>query len=65
MFVSGWTWETRKIIIPFPVPFYELLACVKENNDRKRQKQERKKEKNTDGTQTKLNAPHVTHNVKI
>ena len=31
----------------------------------KEKKEERKKEKNTDRTQTKLNAPHVMYNVKI
>ena len=56
MFVSGWKWKTRKIIIPFSVPSYESLVSVKENTDRKSKKnnkQERKK-KNTDRTQTKL-----------
>ena len=61
MFVSGWKWKTRKIIIPSPVPSYESLVSVKENTDRKR----KNKEKNTDRTQTKLNAPHVMYNVKI
>ena len=45
MFVSGWKWKTRKIIIPSPVPSDESLLSVKENNDRKRKKQERKKER--------------------
>ena len=52
MFISGWKWKTRKIMIPSPVPFYESLASVKENTDTKRKKQERKKEKITDRTQT-------------
>ena len=43
MFVSGWKWKTRKIIIPSPVPSYESLVSVKENTDRKIKKQERKK----------------------
>ena len=43
MFVSGWKWKTRKIIIPSPVPSYESLVSVKENTDRKTKKQERKK----------------------
>ena len=60
MFVSGWKWKTRKIIIPSPVPSYESLVSVKENTDRKRKKQERKKKK-----KPKLNAPHVMYNVKI
>ena len=42
---------------------YESLVSVKENTDRKRKREERKE--NTDRTQTKLNAPHVQHNVKI
>ena len=46
MFVSGWKWRTRKIIIPPPVPSYEALVSVKENTDKKRKKkQERKKER--------------------
>ena len=60
MFVSGWKRKT-KIIIPSTVPSYESLVSVKENTDRKR----KNKEKNTDRTQTKLNAPHVMYNVKI
>ena len=61
MFVSGWKWKTRKIIIPSPAKSYELLVSVKENTDRKREKknQEKKKEKNADRTQTKLNTPRV------
>ena len=42
---------------------YQSLVSIKENTDRKRKKEERKK-KNTDRTQTKLNAPHVRYNVK-
>ena len=47
MFVSGWKWRTRKIIIPPPVPSYEALVSVKENTDKKRKKnkKERKKER--------------------
>ena len=33
--------------------------------EKEKKQQERKKEKNTDRTQTKLNAPHVMYNVKI
>ena len=52
MFVRGWKWKRRKIIIPSPVQSYESLVCVKENTDKKRKKkQERKKEKNTDRTE--------------
>ena len=66
MFVSGWKWKTRKIIIPSPVPSYKSLVSVKENTDRKRKKkQEKKKEKNTARTQTKLNTAHIINNVKI
>ena len=39
--------------------WYESLVSVKENTDRKKKKKERKK--NTDRTQTKLNAPHVQY----
>ena len=38
---------------------YELLVSAKENTDTKRKK------KNKDRTQTKLNAPHLRYNVKI
>ena len=62
MFVSGWKWKTRKIMISSPVPPYETLVSIKENTDRKRKK-ERKKEKNMDKTQTKLNAPHIMYNI--
>ena len=66
MFVSGWKWKARKIIIPFLVPSLESLVPVKENIDIKRKKRlERKKEKNTGRTQTKLNTSHVMYNVKI
>ena len=64
MNVSGWMWKTRKIIIPSPVPSYKSLVSVKENTNRK-EKKARKKEKNTERTQTKLNALHVMYNVKI
>ena len=63
MFVSGWKWKTRKIIIPSPIPSYELLVSVKENTDRRREK--RKKEQNADKTKNKLNTPHIMYNVKI
>ena len=49
MFVSGWKWKIKKIIVSSPVPSYELLVPVKENTERKRKKkkkQETKKEKN-------------------
>ena len=62
MFISWWKWKTRKIIIPSAVPSYESLVSIKENTDRKRKK---KKEKNTDRKQTKVNTPHVMYNVKI
>ena len=62
MFISCWKWKTRKIIIPSAVPSYESLVSIKENTDRKRKK---KKEKNTDRKQTKVNTPHVMYNVKI
>ena len=67
MFVSGWKWKTRKIIIPSPIPSYEALVSVKENTNKKRKKskKERKKEKNTDRTQTTLNTAHVMYNLKI
>ena len=45
MFVSGWKWKTRKIIIPSPVPSYELLVSVKRNTDRKRDKNNKERKK--------------------
>ena len=45
MFVSGWKWKARKIIIPSPAKSYELLVSVKENTDRKRKKKIKKKRK--------------------
>ena len=38
MFVTGWKWKTKKIIIPSPVPFCKPLVSVKEITDRKRKK---------------------------
>ena len=64
MLISRWKWKTRKITILSPVPSYESLVSVKKNTNRKRKKKTRKKEKNTDGAQTKLNPPHVMYNVK-
>ena len=52
MFISGWKWKARKIMISSPAPFCESLASVKKNTDIKRKKQERNKEKITDRTQT-------------
>ena len=63
MFDSGWKWKTRKIIIPSPIPSYELLVSVKENTDIRREKN--KKEQNMDKTKNKLNTPHIMYNVKI
>ena len=71
MFVSGWKWKTRKIIIPSIVTSYKSLVSVKENTDKntdnkkQKQKQKRKKEKNTDKTQAKLNTPCIMYDVKI
>ena len=47
MFVSGWKWKPRKLIIPSPIPSYESLVSVKENTDKKekRNKKESKKER--------------------
>ena len=45
MFVSGWKWKTRKIIIPSPIPSYELLVSVKENTDRRREKNKKERTK--------------------
>ena len=60
MFVRGWKWKTRKIIIPSPFPSYESLVSVKENTDRKRKKNRKERKE-----KVKLNAPHVMYNVKI
>ena len=51
-------------MIPSPVLSYDSFVSVKENTDNKRRKT-RKKERNTNRTQTKLNVPHVMYNVKI
>ena len=45
MFVSRWKWKTRKIVIPSPVPSYELLVSVKKNIDRKSKKTRKKRRK--------------------
>ena len=48
MFVTGWKWKTRKIMIPFRLPSvlsYESLVSVKENTDKESKKEERMKEK--------------------
>ena len=48
MFVTGWKWKTRKIMIPFPLPSvlsYESLVSVMENTDKESKKEERMKEK--------------------
>ena len=48
----------------FPATFWIVSVC--QGKYRKKKKKRRKKEKkNTDRTQTKLNAPHIRHNVKI
>ena len=68
MFMSGWKDKTRKIMIlsPFSSILWICQVSVKENTDRKRkEKEERNKEKNTDRAQTKLNSPHVRYNGKI
>ena len=45
MFVTGWKWKTRKIMIPFPLPpvlSYESLVSVMENTDKESKKKEKK-----------------------
>ena len=43
----------------------KILASDKENTDKKiKKKKEGSKEKNSNRSQTKLNAPHVMYNVK-
>ena len=65
MFISRWKWETGKIMIHSPFLLAsESLMSVKQNSGRKIKK-ERKKVKNIDRTQTKLNAPHHWYNIKI
>ena len=49
MFVNGWKWETRKIMIASSsLLFYELLVSVKENTDNKWKKEETKKKMRID-----------------
>ena len=60
MFVSEWKWKTKIMIAPLLPAILLILVSGKGNTDRKR-----KTEKNTDPTQTKLNAPQVRYNVKI
>ena len=62
MLVSRWKWKTRKIIIPSSVPPILWIVSVCQGKSDRKKKKERKK---TDRTQTKLNAPHVMHNIKI
>ena len=63
MFVSGWKYKHEKLKLPLP----SLLSrgSVKKNTNKKEKKEQIKKEKNKDTTQTKLNALHVKYNVKI
>ena len=64
MFVSGWKWKTRKIMISSPVPrILRIVNVCQGNTDRKRKREDRMK-KDTDRTQTKLNALYVRYNVK-
>ena len=63
MFVSGWKWKKRKIMIPSPFHINSSCPSRKIPTEKEREKKERKK--NTDTTQTKLNASHVQFNVKI
>ena len=64
MFVIKWKWKTRKTITGSPIPSYESLVSAKKNIDRKRKKT-RKKVKNADRTETKLDAHHIVYNVKM
>ena len=65
MFVSGWKWKTRKIIIPSPVPSYELLVSVKRNTDRKREKTIKKERKKYGLNTNQTERSHVMYNAKI
>ena len=38
MFVSGWKWKAKKIIIAFPDPSYESLVSINERTGKKERK---------------------------
>ena len=60
--------EDKKNNDSLSILFYtvNLSSVCQGNTDRKRkEKEERNKEKNTDRAQTKLNSPHVRYNGKI
>ena len=66
MFVSGWKYKHEKLKFPLPsLPSRGSVVPVKKNTNKKEKKEQIKKEKNKDTTQTKLNALHVKYNVKI
>ena len=65
MFVSGWKCKTRKTIIPSPIPAILWIVSVCQGKYQQKKKIKRKKEKNTDTTQTNLKAPHVRCNAQI
>ena len=67
MFASGRKWKTRKVMVPspFPATLWIVSVCQRKYREKNRKEMKERKKKNTDRTQTKLNAPHVRYNVKI
>ena len=65
MFVSGWKWKTKRIMIPLSLPCYPWIVSVCQGKCGYKNKNKKKERKNTNRTQTKLNAPDVRYNVKV
>ena len=58
--------EYKKIMIPslFPAILWIVSVCEERYGQQKNKRRKKERKKNTDRTQTKLNAPHVKYNVK-
>ena len=58
--------EYKKVMIPslFPAILCIVSICEERYGQKKNKRRKKERKKNTDRTQTKLNAPHAKYNVK-
>ena len=63
--MAGGHGKQEKQLFPLPPHFMNRYCLSRKIPIEREKKQERKKEKITNRTQTKPNAPHVMYNVKI
>ena len=67
MFLSGWKWKTKKVMIPYPFPpilwIKERFIGLTDQGKYRRKKEKKERKKDTVRTQTKLNVSQ--YNLKM